>query len=135
MKEFKYNQKTIADRLQKIYLEALEDNNQAHYTDGEALDHVLLEIKNLSRIIRPEERFFVNARFLPALLTKTINASAFCPGEDEKLRKFLYDYQEYSVDIPSMTSTIRSQGWCHISQEESTSYRVQITMKPNQYGL
>ena len=51
-----YNQKTIADRLQKIYLEALEDNNQAHYTDGEALDHVLLEIKDLSRIIRPEER-------------------------------------------------------------------------------
>ena len=123
MKEFKYNQKTIADRLQKIC-----DN-------AEALDHVLLEIKNLSRIIRPEERFFINARFLPALLTKTVNASAFCPDEDEKLRKFLYDYQEYSVDISSMTSTIRSQGWCHISQEESTSYRVQITMKPNQYGL
>jgi len=135
MKEFKYNQKTIADRLQKIYLEALEDNNQAHYTDGEALDHVLLEIKNLSRIIRPDERFFINAKFLPVLLTKTINASAFCPDEADKLRKFLYDYQEYSVDIPSMTSTIRGEGWCKICQEEIIDCRVQITMKPNQYGL
>ena len=132
MKEFKYNQKTIADRLQKIYIETL-DSDESN-SDGEVLDSVLLEIKNLSRIIRPEERFFVNARFLPALLTKTVNASAFCPSEDEKLRKFLFDYQEYSVDIPSMTSTIRSGGWCAISQEESTSYRVQITMKPNQYG-
>lgn len=133
MKEHKYDTKTIADRLQNIYLEALDLDPS--YSDGEALDHVLHTVKQYAQLIREDERFFVNARFLPALLTKTVNASAFCPDEDEKLRKFLYDYQEYSVDIPSMTSTIRSQGWCHISQEESTSYRVQITMKPNQYGI
>jgi hypothetical protein len=132
MKEFKYNQKTIADRLQKIY----NDSQGSDYVNVDSnLDHVLLEIKNLSRIIRPDETFFINARFLPVVLTKTINASAFCPDEDEKLRKFLYNYQEYSVDVSSMTSTIRSGGWCFIAEEESTSYRVQITMKPNQYGL
>jgi hypothetical protein len=131
MKEFKYNQKLIADRLNNIYLDSFD---KEFVNSDEALDNVLSEIKKLQRLIRPDETFFINARFLPVLLTKTINASAFCPNEDEKLRKFLYDYQEYSVDVSSMTSTIRSGGWCFIAEEESTSYRVQITMKPNQYG-
>lgn len=133
MKEPKYTLKEVADKLKTLYLEA-QHMDDDEYTDGEVLDHTLSKLKEMSREIRPEHTFFINARFLPALLTKTVNASAFCPDEDEKLRKFLYDYQEYSVDVSSMTSTIRSQGWCHISQEESISYRVQVTMKPNTYG-